>query len=345
MGSFQAICEQQTMKNPVFKFCSEVFLWVVVAFLSTAVVSAQENVVRVGFFPNITHAQALVAANMSREGKGWFEARMGPGVKIEWFVFNAGPSAMEAIFAKSIDLTYVGPSPAINAYLRSNEKEIRALSGAVRGGEALVVRNPEWKSAADLRGKIICTPQLGNTHDVACRAWLINQGLRVTLVGGDVRVIPMDNPSIFAQFSQGAIDGAWTVEPWVSRLLTEAKGHILYAPKDSIATLLVARVGFLKDQSDLVRKFVIAHRELTAWIKAHPADAQKRICEELSIRMRTRLPLDLVRRAWVRLRFDDAIELQSFEQFVRDARLAGLSRIHSDLSQFIEDPLTAKSPQ
>ncbi len=333
------------MKNPVFKFCGGAFLWMAIAFLSTSVAFTQEEVVRVGLFPNITHAQALVAANMSREGKGWFEARMGPGVKIEWFVFNAGPSAMEAIFAKSIDLTYVGPSPAINAYFRSNGKEIRALSGAVRGGEALVVRNPEWKSAVDLRGKIICTPQLGNTQDVACRAWLINQGLKVTLVGGDVRVIPMDNPSIFAQFFQGSIDGAWTVEPWVSRLLTEAKGHILYAPKDSIATLLVARVGFLKDKPDLARKFVIAHRELTDWIKTHPEDAQKRICEELSIRMRTQLSLDLIRQAWGRLRFDNAIGLQSFEQFVCDARLAGLSRIHSDLSQFIEDPLTTKRPQ
>ncbi|PWU06620.1 MAG: aliphatic sulfonate ABC transporter substrate-binding protein [Verrucomicrobia bacterium] len=328
------------MKKPTSKFCGRTLLCMALAFLSTSL-GFTEEVVRVGFFPNISHSQALVAANMSREGKGWFEKRLGTDIKIEWFVFNAGPSAMEAVFAKSIDLTYVGPSPAINAYLRSNGEEVRALSGAVRGGEALVVRNPDWKSAADLRGKIICTPQLGNTQDVACRAWLINQGLKVTLIGGDVRVIPMDNSSIFAQFSRGAIDGAWTVEPWVTRLLVEAKGDILYTPKDSIETILIARADFLKAKPDVARKFLMAHRELTDWIKAHPDEAQRRICDELSQRTRTKLSIDLIRRAWTRLRFDNAIELQSFEQFVRDARLTGLSRTHGDLSRFIEDPLKA----
>ena len=302
--------------------------------------SLAEEVVRVGLFPNVTHVQALVAANLSREGKGWFEARLGPGVKVEWFVFNAGPSAMEAIFAKSIDLTYVGPSPALNAYLRSNGEEIRVLSGAVRGGEALVVRNSAWKSAADLRGKVICTPQLGNTQDVACRAWLISNGLRVTLTGGDVRVIPMENPDIFAQFFRGSIDGAWTVEPWVSRLLEETNGHILYTPTDSVTTILVSRVGFLKEKPVLAQKFLAAHRELTAWVKAHPEEAQKRVCDELSIRMRRPMPLSLIRKAWGRLYFENAIEIQSFEKFMADARLTGLSRMHSDLSNLIENSAT-----
>src|SRR2546423_4459521 len=82
--------------------------------------ASAETVLRVGHFPNITHAQGLVAHNLTRQGKGWFEEKLGPGTKIEWFVYNAGPSAMEAIFAQSIDLTYVGPGPALNAYTKSN---------------------------------------------------------------------------------------------------------------------------------------------------------------------------------------------------------------------------------
>jgi len=98
-----------------------------------------ETKIRVGHFPNVTHVQGLVGHALSRQGKGWFEERIGPGTKIEWFVYNAGPSATEAIFANSIDLTYVGPSPAINAYAKSRGEEIRIVSGAANGGAALVV--------------------------------------------------------------------------------------------------------------------------------------------------------------------------------------------------------------
>src|SRR6185369_7330012 len=111
-------------------------LFCLIAFAS----AKAETVLRVGHFPNITHAQALVAHNLSRQGKGWFEERLGPGTKIEWFIYNAGPSAMEAIFAKSIDLTYVGPGPALNAYTKSNGQEIRLIAGAANGGAALVVQ-------------------------------------------------------------------------------------------------------------------------------------------------------------------------------------------------------------
>src|ERR1700687_5976619 len=166
--------------------------------------SAQNAVtIRVGHFPNVTHVQALVAHALSRQGKGWFEERLGNDVKIDWFVYNAGPSAMEAIFANSIDLTYVGPSPAINAYAKSRGEEIRIVAGAANGGAALVVPNDgSLKSAADFRGKKIATPQLGNTQDVSCRAWLKTNGFKVTQTGGDVTVIPTANPDQLALFQK-----------------------------------------------------------------------------------------------------------------------------------------------
>jgi NitT/TauT family transport system substrate-binding protein len=102
-------------------------------------VAGDKAVIRVGHFPNITHVQGLVAHNLSRQGKGWFEARLGPGVEIQWFIYNAGPSAMEAIFAKSLELTYVGPGPALNAYAKSQGEEIRVIAGGANGGAALVV--------------------------------------------------------------------------------------------------------------------------------------------------------------------------------------------------------------
>src|SRR5438045_4502236 len=121
-----------------------------------------ETKIRVGHFPNITHAQGVIAHAMTRQGKGWFEQRLGSDVKIEWFVYNAGPSAMEAIFANSIDLTYVGPGPALNAYTKAQGAEIRLIAGAANGGAGLVVQPDQNLNApADFRGKKIETPQRG----------------------------------------------------------------------------------------------------------------------------------------------------------------------------------------
>src|ERR1041384_3118546 len=174
-------------------------------FLLSHFAGAQEkNTVRFGHFPNITHAQGVIAHALSRQGNGWFEKRLGPNVAIQWFTYNAGPSAMEAIFAGSLDVTYVGPSPALNAYFKSNGEEIRVISGAANAGAAMVVQSASpIKAAADFRGKKIATPQLGNTQDVSCRAWLKAHGLKITLTGGDVQVIPTANPDQLGLFQRG----------------------------------------------------------------------------------------------------------------------------------------------
>src|SRR4029077_1435190 len=154
--------------------------------LSAPVSLFAQTILRVGHFPNVTHAQAVVAHGLSRQGRGWFEQRLGSAVTVKWFVYNAGQSAIEAVLAKSIDLTYVGPNPAINAYARSRGEEVRIIAGAANGGGALVVQGDStWKLPADFRGKRIATPQLGNTQDVAARSWLAAGGLRITQTGGD----------------------------------------------------------------------------------------------------------------------------------------------------------------
>src|SRR3989440_3067975 len=266
-----------TMKIKITAIIGILSLW-------AAFVHAQEKtVIRFGHFPNITHAQGVIAHALSRQGKGWFEQRLGPNVEIQWFTYNAGPSAMEAIFAGSLDVTYVGPGPALNAYLKSNGEEIRVISGAANGGAALVVKaDSPIKAPADFRGKKIATPQLGNTQDISCRAWLKAQGFKVTQTGGDVTVVPTNNPDQLGLLQNGGVDAVWTVEPWVTRLEREAKARVFLEDKDIIATWLVTATKFLGSQRDLVKKIVTANSELTAWIEKNPDEAQKILIEELT---------------------------------------------------------------
>ena len=289
----------------------------------------QENpdskVIRMGGFPNVTHVQALVARNMSRHGEGWFERYL-PGYSIVWYTYNAGPTAMEALFGRTADLTYVGPSPALNAYAVSAGREVRILAGAVNGGAALMVA-PESsiKAPTDFKGRSIATPQLGNTQDVSCRAWLTRNGLTCTLEGaGDCRVAPTPNSMQLQLMKQGDIDACWTVEPWVSRMESMAGARILVQEPDVVTTVLVGRVGWLKHHPQEAATLIRAHRELTQWIIDHPEEAQARVVEELTELTQAPMEPELVRSAWNRLKLTTDIDLPGLKQFVEDAQAAGL---------------------
>lgn len=307
--------------------------------LGTIVAQGEDFTIRVGHFPNVTHAQALVARNFERRGRNWFAERLGSNVGIEWYAYNAGPSAMEAIFAESVDLTYVGPNPAINAYARSGGSEIRIVAGAVNGGSALVVQpDAHLATAADFRGKRIGTPQFGNTQDVAARAWLSAGGLRITQTGGDAYVIPTANPDQVALFKTRQLDAVWTVEPWVSRLEMEAGGKILVQEKEAVTTVLVARAEFLSTHRDLVHRFVQAHRELTDWISLHPQEAQSMIQDELKARFRVNMSPELIARAWTRMSMSSEISPSALQVFVANAQRAGFLHAMPDLSNLVEVP-------
>ena len=301
--------------------------------------SAQPVTVRVGHFLNVTHVQGLVAHALSRQNNGWFEPRLGPDVKLDWYVYNAGPSAMEAIFADTVDLTYVGPSPAINAYAKARGEEIRIVAGAVEGGAALVVQpDAALRAPADFRGKKLATPQLGNTQDVAARAWLANGGLRITLTGGDAQVIPTSNPDQLSLFRSRQIDAVWTVEPWVSRLETEANGTVLVEEKDAVTTVLVAARKMLDRRRPLVQRFVAAHNELTDWIASHPTEAQRMVREELEAETRIPVAPELIARAWNRIILTNQVSRDRLESFVAKARAAGFLRTAPDLTRLVEAP-------
>jgi len=300
---------------------------------------AQATTVRVGHFPNITHVQALVARAFERQGRNWFGERLGPGVKIEWYAYNAGPSAMEAIFARSIDLTYVGPNPALNAYARSRGDEVRVIAGAVNGGSALVVQpDSGFAKPADFKGKRIATPQFGNTQDVAARAWLVAGGLRITQTGGDAQVLPTSNPDQLSLFQNKQLDAVWTVEPWISRLESEAGGKVLVEEKEAITTVLASSVDFLARNRDLAKRFVAAHRELTDWIKQNPDEAQRMAREELQASFRADMPPELVARAFSRMTLTADITREAFQTFVMSAQAVGFLRGTPDLARLIETP-------
>jgi NitT/TauT family transport system substrate-binding protein len=296
-----------------------------------------ETKIRVGHFPNITHAQGVIAHALSRQGKGWFEQRLGTDAKIEWFVYNAGPSAMEAIFARSIDLTYVGSGPALNAYTKSKGEEIRLIAGAANGGSGLVVQpDQNLKAPADFRGKRIATPQLGNTQDISCRAWLTEGGLKITQLGGDAQVLPTQNPDQLGLFRGKKIDAVWTVEPWLSRLEQEASGKVIVEEKDVATTILVSSVKFLNEQRDLAKKFAQAHSELTDWIVQNPEEAQRLIKAELLEETKSDMTPQVIASAWKRIVFTSEPPRAAVEKFMPNPMRAGFIKSAPDLSKLFE---------
>ncbi len=244
-------------------------LVVIGVFLASLPGMAQTTVtVRVGAFPNITHSQAMVG-----KANGAFEKAMGPSVKIEWKTFNAGPSAIEALFAGAIDMTYIGPNPTISGYVRSNGEALRVVAGSGSGGAALVVRNDSGiQKPADFRGKKVASPQLGNTQDVALRSWLKANGLKSVDKGGDVQVIPLANPDQLILFLKKELDAAWAPEPWATRLIREGNGRLfldertLWPNGQFVCANLIVSAKFLKEHPDLVKNWLRAQVELTDWI-------------------------------------------------------------------------------
>ncbi len=298
-----------------------------------------QPVLRVGFFPNITHAPALVGYHetQTKGAAGWFESRT--GAKIEWYPFNAGPSAIEALLTGSIDVAYVGPNPVINGYTRTKGADIRVLSGAARGGAALVVhKGAPLKTPAGFRGKKIASPQLGGTQDVAARAWLVAGGLAITQRGGDANVIPTANPDQLDLFKRGDLDAVWTVEPWVSRLELEADAEILVEQKEVLTTVVATSNKALTGKADLVKKFVAAHEELTKKVAAEPDWAKTAISAALQKATSKPIPAALLDHAWPRLTFTTSALPADFTAMQKDAKSVGLLPEEADLGKLFAKP-------
>jgi NitT/TauT family transport system substrate-binding protein len=281
--------------------------------------------IRLGYFPNVTHAPALVGV-----GNGLFQEALGPGVTLETSYFNAGPEAIEALFGEAIDATFIGPNPAINAYAQSNGEAVRIIAGSTSGGAFLVVR-PGITSPADLAGATLATPQLGNTQDVALRAWLIEQGLTSdTAGGGDVSILPQSNADTLRAFQAGDIDGAWVPEPWATRLIQEGGGVVLVDERDLwpdgryVTTHLIVRTKFLDEHPDLVAGLLEGEIAAIRFVNENPAEAQRITNDGIEAITGARLPDQVIAAAWENLTFTWDPVASSLRKSADDAVAAGL---------------------
>ena len=236
----------------------------------------QSKTLKIGYFPNINHAQAVIGLN-----NGDFQKILGNNTKVETIVFNAGPSAVEALLANRIDATYIGPNPTINGYVASGGKDIRVISGVSSGGASFVVRNDAGiQSVKDLGGKKFASPELGNTQDVSLRKYLVNNGYKTAENGGNVTVVPVANADILTLFLKKEIDGAWVPEPWATRLVNEANGKIfvderdLWPPQGKFVTAnIIVRTDYLNQNPDVIKKLLEAHVNETLWINQNKEKA------------------------------------------------------------------------
>ena len=262
-----------------------------------------QTVVRVGAFPNITHPQAMVG-----KANGWFDKALGPGAKIEWKSFNAGPSVIEALFSGAIDMTYIGPNPAITGYVRSQGEALRIVAGATSGGASLIVRNDSGiQKPEDFHGKKIASPQMGNTQDVALRAWLKAHGMKSLDKGGDVTVLPLANPDQLTLFVKKDLDAAWAPEPWATLLIKEGNGRLFLDERDLwpkgefITAHLIVSTKFLREHPDVVKNFLRAHVDLTDWINGHLPEAKRALNQQILKETGKALPTGVLDDAFARI--------------------------------------------
>jgi NitT/TauT family transport system substrate-binding protein len=236
---------------------------------------SEHKVLRIGYFANINHAQAVIGI-----GRGDFQRMLGNYIEVKGQLFNAGPSAVEALFANQIDVAYVGPNPAINGYVKSNGDSVRVISGVASGGAVFVVRNDSGiQTIKDFAGKKFASPQLGNTQDVALRKYLLDNGYKTKENGGSVEVIPATNADILTLMVKKQIDGAWVAEPWGAKLVHEAGCRIfldertLWPNGDFVTAQIITSPNYIQKNPDVIKKLIEANLNETNWINAHQEEA------------------------------------------------------------------------
>ena len=296
---------------------------------------------RLAFFPNLTHAQALVG-----NGEGLFAKATGGAVTVRQF--NAGPAAMEALLAGDVELVYVGPGPATIAYLRSDGAALRVVAGAVSGGAQLIARTA--RNPGDLAGKRVASPQLGNTQDIALRTWVVAQGMTVGEGPSDVKVTPLSNPDIVGLFARGELEGAWVPEPWGARLRAEAGGHVLVDERDLWegrkfpTTIVVASRRALEARRRDVVAVLRVHLALTERWRADPAGFARTANAEYGKLTGHPLPDAVLQDAFSRLEpTDDPLQRQLVEGALHAQALKFAPR--GDLAAMVDPSLLAEARQ
>jgi NitT/TauT family transport system substrate-binding protein len=287
--------------------------------------SGETVTLRLGYFPNVTHAPAIIGVET-----GLFEDALGPNVELELQTFNSGTEVVEAMFAGSLDASFIGPNPAINGFAQSNGEALRIVAGTTSGGAALVVREG-IDTPEDLAGKRLASPSLGNTQDVALRAWLAEQGYATdTSGGGDVSITPLDNADTLTAFQAGELDGAWVPEPWATRLVIEGGGHVLLDEAELwpegrfVTTHLISASEYLQEHPDVIKRLITGLGQAIDEANSGPARAQKTTNDGIEKVTTSRLSDETMAGAWEHLEFTLDPIASSLQGSADDAIAVGL---------------------
>ncbi|MBU3111097.1 aliphatic sulfonate ABC transporter substrate-binding protein [Clostridium lacusfryxellense] len=287
--------------------------------------------VRIGYFPNITHSQALVVRD-----QGSFQKAIGTENKIDWKLFNAGPAEVEALFAGAIDIGYIGPGPAINAYAKS-KGDIQIIAGATDAGAIFVSKKGVViKDLKDLSGKKIAVPQFGNTQDLTLRKILSDNGLKDKTKGGTVEVRQAANADILSLLQKGEIDAALVPEPWGSRLIKEAGANVILDYKEVFrdgkytTAVVVVRAEFQKDHPEIVENFIKNHVEVTEYINKNPDKAKEIVNKQITELTKKSIAKDVLDAAFARLTVTNDPENDSVLEFVKSSVNEGFLKSDPD---------------
>ena len=282
--------------------------------------SAEAVTLRLGYFPNVTHAPAIVGVDT-----GIFQEALGDNVELDLQTFNAGTEAIEALLGEALDASFIGPNPAINGYAQTDGEVLRIVAGTTSGGASLVV-NEDIQSPEDLAGTVLATPSLGNTQDVALRAWLADNGIETDLSGGgDLEIVNQSNGDTLTAFQEGTIAGAWVPEPWATRLILEGGGHTLVNEADLwpdgqfVTTHLIVATSFLEDHPDVVKNLIAGLVESIDTINADPAAAETVVNDGIEALTENRLGDETIAGAWENLTFTYDPIASSLQQSADDA--------------------------
>jgi NitT/TauT family transport system substrate-binding protein len=259
---------------------------------------------KLGYFPNFTHATAMVMLD-----QGFLQDELGDDVTITPVTFNSGTDAVQGLFANAMDVSFIGPNPTITGYTQSQGEALRVIAGAASGGAGLVVRDG-IDTPEDLAGTTLATPSLGNTQDVALRFWLQEQGYETdTEGGGDVSVLPQDNATALQAFLQGDIDGAWEPEPWLTRMVAEGGGHVLVNEADTweagrfVVTDVIAATQFSEEHPAAVTAFLKAEIAATDWMAENPEEAQALVNAHIEDLTGSAMDESILQTAWDNVEF------------------------------------------
>src|SRR4026209_1437697 len=300
---------------------------------------SQKKVFRLGYFPNINHAQALIGV-----GNGDYQKVLGNNIELKTLTFNAGPSATEALLANQIDAAYIGPNPTVNGYVVSEGKALRVISGVASGGAVFIVRNDSGiQSTKDFAGKKFASPQIGNTQDVALRKYLLDNGFKTKDKGGNVEVLPIKNPDILTLFLKKDIDGAWVPEPWGERLIKDANGKLFLDERDLwpdgkfVTGLILVRTDYLKQNPDVIENLLKANIEETQWINDNKQEAIKTFNTELKKLTGQTIAEDVLQQSLTRLEFTyDPIQQSLYKSADHAFKLGFLGDTQPDLSNIFD---------